>query len=109
MSQDFPPQDPLATIKNLWAQAGLPFPAAVMPLDADALDRKIAELKAVQLWLQSNLSMLQGSIQFLEMQKAGAQAMQSGAPQAIGEAWLKFLQDYQQKSSGETPDKKTPE
>ena len=97
VSQDFPPQDPLAFVKSLWAQAGLPFPAAMPPIDAATLERKIVEMKAVQGWLQTNLAMLQATIQMMEMQKTGAQAMQEAGPsaQAAGEAWLKILQQYQ--------------
>lgn len=99
MSQDFPPQDPLAFIQSLWANAGLPFPAAAPGGDVQALDKKIAELKAVEGWLQSNLALLQGSISMLEMQKAGTQALQQGgmpSAQAATELWLKSLQQYQE-------------
>lgn len=99
MSQDFPPQDPLAFIQSLWANAGIPFPAGTPDGDIQSLERKITELKAVEGWLQSNLALLQGSIRMLEMHKAGAQALQQSgmpSPQAAAELWLKTLQQYQQ-------------
>lgn len=82
MSQ--PPQDPIEFFQGMWAKAGVAFPAAVPGMDADAIDRKIAELKAVQGWLQTNLNMLQASIQMLEMQKAGAQALRQYGDGAKG-------------------------
>lgn len=107
MSQEFPPSDPLAFIKGLWTQAGIPFPMPASPMDADAIDKKIAELKAVQVWLQTNLTMLQSTIQMLEMQKAGAQAMQSAgnSTQNAAELWLKALEQYAAQAG--KPDNKT--
>ena len=96
MSQ--PPQDPIEFFQSLWSKAGIAFPAAVPGMDADALDRKIAELKAVQSWLQTNLAMLQASIQMLEMQKSGAQGLQTLTPasQNLADAWLQAMREYGQ-------------
>lgn len=96
MSQDFPPADPLAFLKDIWAQAGIPFPATMPAADAEAIDKKIAELKAVQGWLQTNLALLQSTIQMLEMQKTGMHAMQdaSASTQAATELWMKALEQY---------------
>ena len=110
MSQEFPPSDPLAFIKGLWAQAGIPFPAPASAMDTDAIEKKIAELKAVQVWLQTNLAMLQSTIQMLEMQKTGVQAMQSAnsTTQSAAELWLKALEQYAAQSTpqSDNPDKK---
>jgi len=46
------------------------------------IDRRIAELRSVETWLNMNLSVLRMSIQGLEMQKAGLAAMQSAASAA---------------------------
>jgi hypothetical protein len=41
------------------------------------LDKRIAELRSVENWLNMNLGVLRMTIQSLEMQKAGLAAMQS--------------------------------
>lgn len=81
-----PNQDPLEFLKNFWAQLGFPLPGMVTPtLDGDELGRRIADLKAVEGWLKSNLSMLQMTIQGLEMQRATLAAMQGMASAATPE------------------------
>lgn len=73
-----PNQDPLEFLKSFWGNMGFPLPGMVTPtLDADELGRRITDLKAVEGWLKANLSMLQMTIQGLEMQRATLAAMQS--------------------------------
>jgi hypothetical protein len=67
------------------------------------LDRRIAELKSVETWLNMNLSVLRMTIQGLEMQKAGLAAMQSAAGAA---ASAPPAEPSQQPSGGEGPAKK---
>ena len=80
MSDPLP--DPFEFMKKLWNPMGLPMPGMVAPtLDIDAVEKKIADLKSVENWLNLNLSMLRLSIQGLEMQKntlAAMKAMQPG-------------------------------
>ena len=79
MSDPLP--DPFEFMKKLWSPMGLPMPGMVAPtLDIDAVEKKIADLKSVENWLNLNLNMLRLSIQGLEMQRntlAAMQAMQS--------------------------------
>lgn len=71
------PQDPLEFLKSMWSGMGLPMPGMAAPtLDASELEKRIAELKAVEHWLKMNLGMLQMSIQGMEMQRAALAAMQ---------------------------------
>ena len=71
-------QEPLDFLKNMWSNMGIPLPGMVVPtLDCEELDRRIADLKAVEGWMRSNLSMLQMTIQGLEMQKSTLAAMQA--------------------------------
>ncbi len=59
---------------------GLPLAGVMTPsLVQDELDRRIAELKSVENWLNMNLNVLRMTIQGLEMQKAGLAAMQNAA------------------------------
>jgi hypothetical protein len=78
MSQ--PPPDPLEFLKSLWGPMGLPMAGLHAPVAAASeLDKRIAELKSVENWLNMNLSVLRMTIQSLEMQKAGFAMMQGAA------------------------------
>jgi hypothetical protein len=80
---------------------GLPGAGMMIPtLDVGEIEKRIADLRAVENWLNMNLGMLRAAIQGMEMQKATLNAMQQGgqgAGSAPGmhpavEAWLKALQ-----------------
>ena len=76
-----PPPDPFEAIKALWGSMGFAMPGMVMPsFDSTELDKRIADLKAVEGWLQMNLGMLQTTIQGLEMQRSTLAAMQATMP-----------------------------
>jgi hypothetical protein len=104
MSEPLP--DPFEFMKKLWNPMGLPMPGMVAPtLDIDAVEKKIADLKSVENWLNLNLNMLRLSIQGLEMQRstlAAMKAMQPGSPGADADptrnpfpdpaAWLNLMQ-----------------
>ena len=67
--------DTLEFVKNLWGGMQIPGVMPGMPgmpapaLSVDELDKKIADLKAVEAWLNLNLGMLRGTIQALEIQR----------------------------------------
>lgn len=72
------PSDPMEFLKTLWGNTGMPLPGLVTPtLDTNELEKRIADLKAVEGWLKTNLGMLQMTIQGLEMQRATIAAMQA--------------------------------
>ena len=74
------PPDPLEFLKSLWGPMGLPMSGLNPSGTASSeLDKRIAELKSVENWLNMNLGVLRMTIQSLEIQKAGLAAMQSGA------------------------------
>lgn len=85
LKQPAPPMpgmtDTLEFIKNLWS--GMNVPGVGMPgmtdatLSTDALDKKIADLKAVEAWLEMNTSMLRTTIQALEVQRGTVGALKS--------------------------------
>ena len=69
MSQE--QQDPMDFLRQMWGGMGISLPGMVTPtFDVDELEKRITDLKAVEGWLRMNLSMLQMTIQGLEMQKA---------------------------------------
>lgn len=74
------PPDPFEFLKKLWGPMGLPLAGVMAPtLVKNELDRRIAELRSVENWLNMNLNVLRMTIQGLEMQKAGLAAMQNAA------------------------------
>ena len=69
--------DPLEFVRNMWKGMGFNLPGMVTPtMDVDELDKRIADMKAVEGWLKMNLNMLQMSIQGLEMQRATLMTIQ---------------------------------
>ncbi|SBT09917.1 conserved hypothetical protein [Candidatus Accumulibacter aalborgensis] len=61
--------DPLSFARKMWGGMGMSLPGMVTPtLDVAEIEKKVADLKAVENWLKMNLSMLQMTIQGLEMQ-----------------------------------------
>ena len=71
------PQDPFEMFRRLWGPLGVPVPGMAVPtFDPKEVEKRIAELRSVEAWLNMNLNMLRMSIQALEMQKAALSAMQ---------------------------------
>ncbi|MDR1850310.1 MAG: hypothetical protein LBQ75_09750 [Zoogloeaceae bacterium] len=65
-----PSQNPMQFIRSLWSGGGFSLPGMVAPtFSTDDLGKRISDLKAVEGWLRMNLSMLQMTIQGLEMQQ----------------------------------------
>ncbi|GIZ50824.1 PhaM family polyhydroxyalkanoate granule multifunctional regulatory protein [Noviherbaspirillum aridicola] len=90
--------DTLEFVKNLWGSMGIPgmgaagmpgampgmnmpgmnMPGMVMPtLSVEEINKKIADLKAVESWLNLNMGMLRSTIQALEVQSATISTLQS--------------------------------
>jgi hypothetical protein len=73
--------DTLEFVKNLWGSMNVPgvsIPGMAAPaLTTEELDKKIADLKAVEAWLNLNGTMLRGTIQTLEVQRGTIAALQS--------------------------------
>ena len=90
--------DPLNFVKNLWG--GMHVPGMVTPtVSIDELDKKIQDLKTVESWLNVNMTMLKGTIQALEVQRATISTLQ-----AMGES---FAQQMNQAGAAEAkPDSK---
>ena len=76
MTDQNPPSDPLEMFRRLWGPLGVPLPGMAMPtLDPAEVEKRIADLRSVEAWLNMNLNMIRFSIQGLELQKATLQAM----------------------------------
>ena len=76
MADETPPPDPFEMFRRLWGPLGVPIPGLAVPtFDPKEVEKRIAELRSVEAWLNMNLNMLRFSIQGLEMQRAALQAM----------------------------------
>jgi hypothetical protein len=105
--------DTLEFVKNLWGSMNVPGIGApgvgTAPLSTDELDKKIADLKAVESWLNLNTTMLRGTIHALEVQRgtiATLKTMSASMAQAMGQggeqAASPFAQFFSQPQAGGT-------
>ena len=76
--------DTLDFVKNLWGSMHLPGTGltgmsamSAPPMSIEDLDKRIADLKAVESWLNLNVGMLRGSIQAIEVQRGTLVTLQS--------------------------------
>ncbi len=68
--------DPLEFVRNMWG--AMKIPGMSMPsMSPDEINKQIADLKAVESWLQLNMNMLRSSIQALEIQSATLSTLQT--------------------------------
>ena len=106
--------DPFEFLKAFWNPLGLPMAGMVTPtLSVSEVDKRIADLKLVENWLNMNLSMLRVSIQALEMQRATLAAMQGGQAPGGGsnaalDAWLKMMQGVSSPPGAPPPNPEPP-
>lgn len=83
--------DTLDFVKNLWGGMNVPgvgMPGMAPSLSTDELDKKIADLKAVENWLNLNVNMLRATIQAMEVQRgtiATLKSMSESMVQAMGQ------------------------
>lgn len=75
--------DPFEFLKTLWGPMGLPMAGMAAPtLHVSEIEKRIADLKSVEDWLNLNLNVLRMTIQGLEMQKSTLAAMHDVMAQA---------------------------
>lgn len=68
--------DTVEFVQNAWSSFGVP--SSLTPTtDVDELDRRIADLKTVEQWLRMNLSLLETSVQALEIQRGTIVALKA--------------------------------
>ena len=83
MTDDFGSKDWFEQFQKMWNPMNFPFPGVVQPtLDPEEIEKKIAELKAVESWLKMNVGMVEMTINTMEMQKATLETLREGAQQA---------------------------
>jgi hypothetical protein len=77
------PKDWLEFMQQMWNPMSFPLPGVGLPtVDIEQIDRKIAELKAVETWLTMQVGVLQMTVKTLEMQKSALQSLGAGAKPA---------------------------
>jgi hypothetical protein len=75
MADETPP-DPFEMFRRLWGPLGVPIPGMAVPtFDPKEVEKRIADLRSVEAWLNMNLNMLRFSIQALELQRTALQAI----------------------------------
>ncbi len=80
------PKDFFEFMQKMWNPMGFPMPGMIAPtMNVEDLQKKIAELKAVETWLTMNTGFVQMTVKTLEMQKAGLESLQSAGKAAAGE------------------------
>lgn len=83
MAEQNNPQDFFEFMQKMWNPMGFPIPGMVAPtMNVEDLDKKIAELKAVETWLTMNTGFVQMTIKTLEMQRAGIESLQAAGKAA---------------------------
>jgi hypothetical protein len=80
MTEDFSSKDWFEHFQKMWNPMNFPLPGMFQPtMNVDDVEKKIAELKAVESWLRMNLGFLDMTIKTLEMQKSALEALQESA------------------------------
>jgi len=73
--------DTLDFVKNLWGSMNIPGAGmagmASPAMSVEDLDKRIADMKAVESWLNLNLTMLRGTIQTMEVQRSTLATLKS--------------------------------
>lgn len=86
MAEQEVPKDFFEFMQKMWNPMGFPIPGMIAPtMNVEDLEKKIAELKAVETWLTMNTGFVQMTIKTLEMQRAGLESLQA-AGKAAAEA-----------------------
>jgi hypothetical protein len=83
MAEQEIPKDFFEFMRKMWNPMGFPIPGMIAPtMNVEDLDKKIAELKAVETWLMMNTGFVQMTIKTLEMQRAGLESLQAAGKAA---------------------------
>lgn len=70
------PKDFMEFMQKMWNPMGFPIPGMIAPtMSVEDIEKKIAELKAVETWLTMNTGFVQMTIKTLEMQKAALDSL----------------------------------
>ncbi len=83
MAEQEMPKDFFEFMQKMWNPMGFPIPGMIAPtMNVEDLDKKIAELKAVETWLTMNTGFVQMTVKTLQMQRAGLESLQAAGKTA---------------------------
>lgn len=72
------PKDFFDFMQKMWNPLSFPMPGMMAPsMSVEEVEKKIAELKAVETWLTMNVGFVQMTVKTLEMQKAALESLQA--------------------------------
>ncbi len=75
------PKDWLEFMQKMWNPMSFPMPGMAMPtVNVAEIEKKVAELKAVETWLTMQVGFVQMTVKTLEMQKAALESLRAAAP-----------------------------
>ncbi len=77
------PKDWLEFMQKMWNPMSYPMPGMAMPtVKVEEVEKKIAELKAVETWLTMQVGFVQMTVKTLEMQKAALESLTAATPKS---------------------------
>jgi hypothetical protein len=83
MAEQNVPKDWFELMQKMWNPASFPMPGMITPtIDLEEIDKKIAELKAVENWLTMSTGFVQMTIKTLQMQKSALESLQAAGDAA---------------------------
>jgi len=83
VADDSGSKDWFEQFQNMWNPLNFPLPGVAQPtMDPDEIEKKIAELRAVESWLKTNLGFLEMTIKSMEMQKSALETLRESAKSA---------------------------
>jgi len=75
------PKDWLEYMQKMWNPMSFPMPGMGMPtVNSGEVEKRIAELKAVETWLTMQVGFVQMTVKTLEMQMAALESLAAIAP-----------------------------
>ena len=75
------PKDWLEYMQKMWNPMSFPMPGMGMPtVNVGEVEKKIAELKALETWLTMQVGFVQMTVKTLEMQKMALESLAASAP-----------------------------
>jgi hypothetical protein len=87
MADPNPSNEFFELLQKMWNPMGFAMPGMAAPaMTVEEVEKKIADLRAVEAWLTMNSGFVQMTIKTLEMQKAGLESLQAAGKAAADAA-----------------------
>ena len=87
MTEQDVPKDWFEFMQKMWNPASFPLPGVMTPtVDVEEIEKKIAELNAVENWLTINTGFVQMTIKTLQMQKSALESLRAASEAATRSA-----------------------